>query len=527
MYTLMPKGKDTLTTTIVGEFIFDASLRKDVDDEMRLFQCAVRTAFNRLLEGNTKGDVEKLVASMFSINSRYAKDAVMQAQGIISSQRELVKQHKEDKKRAILGLSKKLEHIKNEDKRENVNYKIGQLQEEVAVLESHIANSTIPKVIFGGRENFEKRQMGQISNLDWKNLRNNKLYSRGDRSKEGGNLNTRIGIVDSGFSLSIAISHLVGCCETAPRVTGKLWVDVRHRERLKEHLENGGIYSIELIRGAGVESHGEAEASPVCSMGTHGAATDNKYRVHITFDEFMPIEVCNFSHGAIGVDVNVDGIAVTEIDSEGNLIWSQFIALPELTYNRTTKRDNLIGETAKDIVNLALVKGKGLVIESLDFVNRNKGKRFNRMSHNFVYRRLLESIQRRALRCGVALKTVHPAYTSIIGKYKYATAYGLSFHQAAAFVIARRGLGFHERIPKKIQHLISLLVSKLNSVLPALEAKGKREVKRLLAKLNNWRNIHSWSFWYTFNQSLRKVGVKPWLLRDINIIYNKQIFPVH
>jgi IS605 OrfB family transposase len=208
------------------------------------------------------------------------------------------------------------------------------------------------------------------------------------------------------------------------------------------------------------------------------------------------------------------------------------MALPELTYSRRTKRDNLIGETAKDIVNLALVKGKGLVIESLDFVKRNKGKRFNRMSHNFVYRRLVESIQRRAKKCGVALKTVHPAYTSIIGKYKYATAYGLSFHQAAALVIARRGLGFHERIPKKIQRLISPLVSKLNSLLPALEAKerprkrsDKREVKRLLGKLKNWRNIHSWSFWYTFNQSLRKVGVKPWLLRDINIIYNQQIFP--
>ncbi len=106
--------------------------------------------------------------------------------------------------------------------------------------------------------------------------------------------------------------------------------------------------------------------------------------------------------------------------------------------------------------------------------------------------------------------------------------------KAAALVIARRGLGFHERIPKKIQRLISPLVSKLNSLLPALEAKerprkrsDKREVKRLLGKLKNWRNIHSWSFWYTFNQSLRKVGVKPWLLRDINLLVKEQILPVH
>ena len=507
MYRIMPRSENTLTTTIVGEWLIEEDDRKDVDDEMRLFQCAVRTAFNRLLDGISKGesekmsalpsslcttaffgDVEKLVASMFNINSRYAKDAVMQAMSIIRSQKELVKQHLLEKERAIKGLRKKLDSISNEDKRESISAKIEQLSLEVVVLESHVENSTIPKVIFGGRENFELRRSGKLSNADWKNLRNNKLYSRGDKSKEGGNLNTKIEIADEGFSLSVAISHLVEKPKTAPRVTGKLWVDVRRRERLREHLEDGGIYSIELIRGL-----------------------DNVYRVHITFDEFVPIEVVSFLNGAIGVDVNPDGIALTEIEKEGNPISCQWIALPELAYSRTNRRDNLIGETAKEIVSIANSLGKGLVIESLNFVKKNKGKRFNRMSHNFVYRRLLESIERRAIRCGVAIKKVHPAYTSIIGKYKYATDYGLSFHQAAALVIARRGLGFRERIPKKIQRLISVLISSLYSQMPAMEAKGKREIKRLLSKLKNWPSLHSWSFWHTFNQSLRKVGVKPWL----------------
>ena len=513
MYRIMPKSENTLTTTIVGEWIIEGEdERKDVDSEMRLFQCAVRTAFNRPAKREmSKGDVEKLVASMFNINSRYSKDAVMQAQSIISSQKELVKGHKEEKERAIKGLRKKHKNLgkfdtatpadKCEEKRENIDKKIEQLQEELDVLEQHVENSTIPKVIFGGRENFEKRVDGKLSKEEWKNLRNNKLYSRGDKSKEGGNLNTRIEMVEDGFdtadfdttsstqsksptqpkgfSLSVAISHKATGSKTAPRVTGKLWIDVRHRLNLKEHLEDGGIYSIELIRGL-----------------------DNKYRVHITFDEFVPINICNFKSGAIGVDVNPDGIALTEISSCGNLISSFWYALPELAFSRTNRRDNLIGETAKEIVNIALSKGKGLVIESLNFVKKNKGKRFNRMSHNFVYRRLLESIERRAIRCGVAIKKVHPAYTSIIGKYKYATDYGLSFHQAAALVIARRGLGFRERIPKKIQRLIEVLISKLSSLLPAMEAKGKREVKRLLNKLRNWRNIHSWSFWHTFNLRL-------------------------
>jgi IS605 OrfB family transposase len=498
----MPKSDNTLTTTLVGEWIISEEDRTLVENEMRLFQCAVRTAFNRLLEGMDKSDVEKRVASMFHLNSRYAKDARIKAQSIISSQREMVKLHKKEKESLISELRKKLENIKSEEERENISARIEQLKEEVAVLSSHVEKGTIPKVIFGGRENFEKRRDGKLSKEQWKNLRNNKLYSRGDKSKEGGNLNTKIEIVDSGFSLSVAISHLSEKNKTAPRVMGKLFLDIRHRDRLKEHLEDSGIYSIELIRG-----------------------TDNKYRVHITFGEFVPSMVCSFRKGAIGVDVNPDGIALTEIDKEGNFRKGKWIALPELAYCCRNRRENLCCETAKEIVDIALSLNIGLVIESLDFVRLNKGKRFNRMSHNFVYRRLLEAIERRAVRCGVLIKKVHPAYTSIIGKYKYATALGLSFHQSAALVIARRGLGFRERIPKKIQRLIESLITSQTSLLPAMEAKGKREVLRLKKKVENWRNLHSWSFWYTFEQSIRKVGVKPWLLRDINSVINYGILP--
>jgi hypothetical protein len=123
-----------------------------------------------------KGDVEKLVSLRFNINSRYAKDAVMQAQSIISSQEELVKQHLLEKERAIKELRQKLEIISleerahfrplREDKQESISAKIEQLSQEVAVLEQHIENATIPKVIFGGRENFEKRRDGKLSKED-------------------------------------------------------------------------------------------------------------------------------------------------------------------------------------------------------------------------------------------------------------------------------------------------------------------------------------------------------------------------
>jgi len=38
MYRIMPRSENTLTTTIVGEWLIEEDDRKDVDDEMRLFQ---------------------------------------------------------------------------------------------------------------------------------------------------------------------------------------------------------------------------------------------------------------------------------------------------------------------------------------------------------------------------------------------------------------------------------------------------------------------------------------------------------
>ena len=45
------------------------------------------------------------------------------------------------------------------------------------------------------------------------------------------------------------------------------------------------------------------------------------------------------------------------------------------------------------------------------------------------------------------MRKVHPAHTSLIGKYKYSRLYNLSTHVLASYVIARKGLGFQEDIP--------------------------------------------------------------------------------
>ena len=55
----------------------------------------------------------------------------------------------------------------------------------------------------------------------------------------------------------------------------------------------------------------------------------------------------------------------------------------------------------------------------------------------------------RGYRLGVEVCQVNPAFSSVIGRVKFVERYGLSVHQAAALVLARRLLRCSERIPRR------------------------------------------------------------------------------
>ncbi len=107
---------------------------------------------------------------------------------------------------------------------------------------------------------------------------------------------------------------------------------------------------------------------------------------------------------------------------------------------RSGRRDWLIGNITRKIVAYVKERGAGLVMEDLKFINdRDVSHKFNRMAHQFTYRHLATSVEREALRQGVELRKVHPAYISVIGRLKYQPQSGISVHSSAALVIARRG----------------------------------------------------------------------------------------
>ena len=157
--------------------------------------------------------------------------------------------------------------------------------------------------------------------------------------------------------------------------------------------------------------------------------------------------------GAIGVDLNADHLAVADTDASGNYLKAWRV--PLVTYGKNTNQaEALIGDAVAGVVEYAREVGKPIVIEKLDFRQKKaalegESHRYSRMLSSFSYGKIKAYFISRGYRQGVEVKQVNPAFSSIVGRVKFMERYGLTVHQAAGLVLARRLLGCSERIPRR------------------------------------------------------------------------------
>ncbi|MGM0901744.1 MAG: IS200/IS605 family accessory protein TnpB-related protein [Bacillota bacterium] len=175
----------------------------------------------------------------------------------------------------------------------------------------------------------------------------------------------------------------------------------------------------------------------------------------------------NFSKsaGMIGVDLNVDHIAWSNVNSIGQLIKSGTLnfSLEGKTSGQITK---LIEIEAIALVDIAVRCNKPISLEKLDTTKSKVSgaygnKKANRKMSMFAYKKLILAIKSRAEKMGVTVFDINPAYTSQIGIMKYMKRFGISIHEAASYVIARRAMGYKEKLPPVLH---SLLPEKITSL---------------------------------------------------------------
>ena len=191
----------------------------------------------------------------------------------------------------------------------------------------------------------------------------------------------------------------------------------------------------------------------------------------------------------IGIDVNASPfhLAWSEVDENGNLKEYGKISLHELLNQPGSKRRYLLWHVAHQLVSLAQKKGKAVVIENVKKLP--KGKRgdglanLRRKLHQFVYKGLLEKIEILAKRAGIEIVKVNPAYTSVIGQFKYCPQYLINKDTAGAYVIGMRGMGFIDDVPRNYKRLLSDK-EYLKCILEILKLKKEEIKKKFQAEKN-------------------------------------------
>ena len=164
----------------------------------------------------------------------------------------------------------------------------------------------------------------------------------------------------------------------------------------------------------------------------------------------------DFSEGCVAFDTNVDHLAYSELDGHGNLLSHHTIPFT-LRGLSTGQREQVLSKALEEIFQYAQKAAKPIVMERLKDLKQKpmyQHKRLNEILSSFAYTKVTMLAESKSNKYSIGLVKVNPAFTSQIGKFKYMRHYGISVHEAAAFVIGRRGLGYQDKLPKPMRHFI-------------------------------------------------------------------------
>jgi IS605 OrfB family transposase len=294
-----------------------------------------------------------------------------------------------------------------------------------------------------------------MSKEGWTKKRNNGLYCVGEKNKRG-NANLRLNY--NPLTDTFTFSMLLDRGQRNDRLRAFLYVPTKHRTLLRWLVQGEDKYTVRVL----------------------SSTKRSFYRVLITAEQ--RVEVRPNNNGIAGIDLNPTGLAVTLVYSNGNYRCSKWYSCPELVYARKEKRNWLIGNLVKKTFKwIASYQLNTIGLEDLKFSKQfGSNKKFNRIKANFVYKKFIQTIQAQAIKQKMVIKTINPAYTSILGKIKYQRCYGLNTHQAAALIIARRGLGFNEKLYAHIKG------KRLVLVVPPMEGWTSKQIHRLSREIDEF-----------------------------------------
>ena len=348
------------------------------------------------------------------------------------------------------------------------------------------------RLCFGGKKlfkaQFQLEENGFTSHSEWKKAweekRNGEFFILGSKDETAGN--------------QTCVAYL--------QSDGKLTLRLRLPKMLEEKY--GKYLGIKDVAFAyGHESIIRALSSQAISY--RFKKDDKSWRIFVSTACKKKEPISKEGIGVIGIDLNSDHIACTETDRFGNIVDTKII--PWVSYGKTKGQlKALTKDVCKEIVEKAKKVKKPLVIEKLDFqkkklaLKEESSRYFARLLSCFAYSLFFSLLTTRAFKDGIHIHEINPAYTSLIGRVKFAKRYGLTIHLAAALCIARRYLMFSESPTQAI------------GVIPD----GKEGHVAFDLPARN-RTKHVWHFWAQVNKKIKMV-----LAAHFRAMYHRSLRPL-
>lgn len=381
------------------------------------------------------------------------KDDLKNKKNKLSQLNKKIEKHKIKKENAIKnGLNV---FLKNNNKTIDILHKSkDKLEAKIAFLLKEIEN---PKICFGSAKLFKEQFKAHVTHSDWYKkwvkARNDFFYLSGAKDENCGNSVMQLSInLNNNFDLKITLPR------TLQEKYGKYLVlkdiHIPNSRELRTIIHNLETFKINKKNDIKSINNGKPLTFLMKRKGY-------RYNLHISYDAEEKDVFTNDCKGVIGVDINPTNLSFTEIDNKGNRLYSKVINL-KFRDHGTGFRQTQIDCAVNEIIEYAIKTKKTIILEELDFKNKKlqltgnskRDKKLKRMLHRFPYAKVIERFTRNSALKGVNIHYINPSYTSLLGAIKFQKILGISIHEAASYVIARKFYKFKEKVKSPLLSLI-------------------------------------------------------------------------
>jgi IS605 OrfB family transposase len=414
-------------------------------------------------KGKTPGALKSAYLVKYGITARQFNAIRVKVEGKIASIKELRKMQISDLKEQIKSLETKISKLQ---KKPLLSFLVHQKKRRLHKLEQRleklIKDQEEDKIslCFGSKKLFHAQFELEANNYKtheewlecWRHARTSEVFFLGSKDETSGNQTcTATMEEDNCLTLRIRLPNALhgkfGKYLTIPHV----FFSYGHSEILASLEDCKQRQLLAQAKDSNYINHGQAL--------TWRFKHDRKgWRILVSTSLPTPQWKTNRDKGVIGVDINTDHLALVETDRFGNPLCKKTIPLN--LYGKTKEQSlALIGDACAQVVKHAEQTLKPLILEDLDFQKKKQSLREtcspsnSRKLSSFSYQAILTHLKSRAFGKQIEVKQVNPAFTSLIGRVKFAVRYGLSIHHAAALCIGRRFLNLSEKVPRRLDKI--------------------------------------------------------------------------